>query len=65
VKGKKLAGADPAALARKETSRARHRRLEETAQVRGPVDGEAGRHSSSANGGTGATARAPAERTAG
>jgi hypothetical protein len=36
-KGKKRAGADPAALARKETSRARHRRLEETAQVRGPV----------------------------
>jgi hypothetical protein len=39
-KGKKRAGADPAALARKETSRARHRRLEETAQVRGPVGAE-------------------------
>jgi hypothetical protein len=39
-KGKKRAGADPAALARKDTSRARHRRLEETAQVRGPVGAE-------------------------
>jgi hypothetical protein len=38
--GKKRAGADPAALARKETSRARHRRLEETAQVRDPVGAE-------------------------
>jgi hypothetical protein len=40
VKGKKLAGADPAALARKETRRARPRRLEETAQVCGPVGAE-------------------------